>query len=68
MYTPTEGEYLDVNTSLDVAIHLLGMGRHQALLVTEKNQVVGILRLSDIFEVIDKSIQKCRLNPRPGAA
>jgi len=67
MYTPTRGEYLDAEVSLDVAIHQLGMGRHHALLVTEKGQVVGILRLSDIFDVVDKSIQKCNLSTPPGA-
>ena len=61
MYTPTRGEYLDSEASLDVAIHQLGMGRHHALLVTEKDRVVGVLRLSDIFDVVDEAIQKCSL-------
>jgi CBS domain-containing protein len=67
MYAPTRGEYLDAEASLDVAIHQLGLGRHQALLVTEKDRVVGVLRLSDIFDVVDKSIQKCNLDSRPDA-
>ena len=68
MYAPTRGEYLDVATSLDVAIHQLGLGRHHALLVTEKDRVVGVLRLSDIFDVADKAIQQCQLIPKPKEA
>ncbi len=68
MYTPTQGEYLDVEASLDVAIHQLGLGRHHALLVTESDRVLGILRLSDIFDVVDEAIQKCKLDRRSEAA
>lgn len=59
MYTPTRGEYVDADASLDIAIHQLGMGRHHALLVTEKNRVVGVLRLSDIFDVVDAAVKDC---------
>jgi CBS domain-containing protein len=59
MYTPTEGEYVRANESLDVAIHQLGMGRHQSLLVTEDDRIVGILRLTDIFDVVHEAVQEC---------
>jgi len=52
MYTPTEGEYVNDNDSLDVAIHRLVMGHHQALLVTKDGDIkniVGILRKTDVF-------------------
>ena len=68
MYTPTRGEFLDAATSLNVAIHQLGLGRHHALLVTEKDRVVGVLRLSDIFDVVDKAIQQCHVKPRSEVA
>ena len=35
---------------LEVAIHKLATGRRQSLLVTGGDEVVGILRLADIFE------------------
>jgi CBS domain-containing protein len=60
MYTPDEGEYVDENASLDAAIHLLVSGRHQSLLVTRKDDVVGILRLSDVFMEVCKAIKGCR--------
>ena len=49
MYTPTEGEYIEENTSLDAAIHQLVMGARQSLLVTREEEIVGILRLTDVF-------------------
>lgn len=59
MYAPTEGEYVRANESLDVAIHQLGVGRHQSLLVTEDNRIVGILRLTDIFDVVHDAVEEC---------
>ena len=35
---------------LEVAIHKLATGRHQSLLVTGGNLVVGLLRLIDLFD------------------
>ncbi|MGD9209708.1 MAG: CBS domain-containing protein, partial [Desulfobacteraceae bacterium] len=48
MYKPVEGEYVDENATLDEAIHLLIMGHHQSMLVTDKGKIVGVLRLTDI--------------------
>jgi predicted transcriptional regulator len=52
MYTPAEGDYVDVDASLDEAIHQLIMGHHQSLLVTSGGKVVGVLRLTDVFHEI----------------
>ena len=52
MYTPTEGEYVEESASLAVAIHQLLMGQHQSLLVTKKKNIVGILKLTDVFQAI----------------
>lgn len=54
MYTPTEGEYVDITANLNTAIHQLVMGHHQSLLVTqgEKKDIIGILRLTDVFRSI----------------
>jgi len=49
MYTPSEGEYVKLSDSMDVAIHRLVMGQHQSLLVTSGQKIVGILRLTDVF-------------------
>ncbi|MEJ2725374.1 MAG: CBS domain-containing protein [Deltaproteobacteria bacterium] len=60
MYSPTEGEYVDQEETLDQAIHQLVMGRHQSLLVTKGEEIVGILRLTDVFAEICSVIKTCR--------
>ncbi len=63
MYTPTEGEFVDENATLDEAIHQIIMGRHQSLLVTrgEEKEIVGILRKTDVFAEIAETIKACNL-------
>jgi CBS domain-containing protein len=52
MHRPTEGEFIEEDASLDLAIHLLVIGHHQSLLVTRKEKIVGLLRLTDVFAAI----------------
>jgi CBS domain-containing protein len=59
MYTPTEGEFVKEDASLEEAIHQLIMGRHQSLLVTRDKKIVGILRLTDVFREIANRISAC---------
>jgi len=59
MYTPTEGEYVDQNASLNEAIHQLVMGRHQSLLVVGGSEIVGVLRLTDVFNEVCQMIKSC---------
>ena len=59
MHKPEEEEYIESDASLDRAIHLLVMGRHQSLLVGEKGKIVGILRLTDVFREICDEMKKC---------
>jgi len=59
MVTPTEGEFVSQDASLDVAVHQLIIGRHQSLLVTRGDQIVGILRLTDVFASIFHKMKAC---------
>jgi Mg2+/Co2+ transporter CorC len=52
MYTPGSDEYVEENDSLENAIHHLIMGQHQSLLVTRNKDIVGILRLTDVFNEV----------------
>jgi CBS domain-containing protein len=61
MYTPTEGEYVEENASLGEAIHQLVMGHHQSLLVTRGEEIVGILRLVDVFKEVCEAMKSCEL-------
>jgi len=56
MHTLTADECLNENARLDEAIHILIMGHQQSLLVTRNNEIVGILRLSDVFSAVFQSL------------
>ncbi len=61
MSQPSPGEYIDENASLDEAIHLLVMGRHQSLIVNKGDSISGILRMSDVFKGICDKVKICKL-------
>ena len=57
MHSPTEGEYVNEDATLDVAIHRLVMGHHQSLLVTRGEKIVGIIKLTDVFAEVFQTIK-----------
>ena len=62
MYTPTEGEYVHQEASLDQALHQLVVGHHQSLLVTKDGkEIIGILRLTDVFQEVCEMMKACQL-------
>jgi CBS domain-containing protein len=61
MYTPTEGEYVSEDATLDEAIHQLVLGHHQSLLVTRGEEIAGVLRLTDVFAAVFHMMKECRL-------
>ena len=62
MYTPTEWEYVHQEATLDQALHQLVVGHHQSLLVTKDGkEIVGILRLTDVFQEVCEMIKVCQM-------
>lgn len=59
MYTPAQGEYVKEEATLDEAIHQLIVGHHQSLLVVREKEIVGILRLNDVFREVCNMIMSC---------
>ena len=53
----TMKESIDENADLASAIHLMVLGHWQSVLVTRDHVVVGILRLSDVFEEVSSMIR-----------
>jgi CBS domain-containing protein len=64
MEAPEDGVYIELNATMDEAIHQLIMWRYQSLLVTSDKKVVGVLRLSDVFTKICDKIKTCNLDTR----
>lgn len=63
MHTPSEGEFVEEEASLDQAVHQLVMGHHQSLLVTRGDRITGILRLTDVFSAIFHVMKACHAEP-----
>lgn len=61
MYTPSDDEYIDENTTLNEAIHHMIMGHHHSLLVTRGDEIAGVLRLTDLFVEVCERIKSCEL-------
>jgi Mg2+/Co2+ transporter CorB len=59
MQATAEGQCIDREASLDLAIHQLVYGDHLSLLATENDRIVGILRLSDVFAAVYHSMSVC---------
>ena len=53
----TEGEYVDENASMDMALHQLTAGSNLSLLVTHGADIVGVLRLADVFAAVYHSMK-----------
>lgn len=62
MYTPEEGEYIDAGAELNEAVHRLIIGKHHSLLVTKGGEIVGVVRLTDVFKLVSERVKACELN------
>ncbi len=56
MHALSADECLAENATLDEAIHTLIMGHQQSLLVIRNKEIVGILRLTDVFSAVFQSL------------
>lgn len=61
MHSPTEGEFVEESAGLGEAIHQIVLGHHQSLLVTRNGEIVGLLRLTDVFAVVFHKMKECHL-------
>lgn len=61
MQATAEGQCIDREASLDLAIHQLVFGNHLSLLATENDRIVGILRLADVFAAVYHSMSVCTI-------
>ena len=56
-----EGEIVEEDTTLNEAIHMLVVGQLQSLLVMRKEEVTGLLRLTDVFHEVFNMVKACKL-------
>lgn len=60
MYRPAEGEKVEEAATLDEVLHAFVVGHHQSLLVTKGEEIVGILRLTDMFKLVCEKIKSSK--------
>jgi len=61
MSPPKSNEFVIESETLEEAIHKLAIGRHQSLRVTSGENIVGILRLCDVYQQLTQG----SANPNP---
>ena len=60
MYKPTEGEYINVSATLGEAMNQLVVGQLLSLLVVdEEKNIIGILKLIDVFDEVFETMKSC---------
>ncbi len=59
MQTPSEGEFIEQEASLEMAVIQLVTGRHISLLVTRDKEIIGILRMTDAFAAVFHTMKEC---------
>jgi CBS domain-containing protein len=60
MYSPGDGEFVAEDAELNEAVHKLIVGKHHSLLVTRGDEIVGVLRLTDVFKLVCERIKDCK--------
>lgn len=60
MYKPKEGEKIEADATMGEALHSFIIGHHQSLLVTKDSEIVGILKLTDVFKLLCDRVKKCK--------
>ena len=63
MQTPSEGEIIEQEASLEAVIMQLVTGQHISLLVTRENEIIGILRMTDAFAAVFHTMKECEKEP-----
>lgn len=62
---PSKDETIEAQLPLDLAVYRLIRGRQLSLLVTRGGEIVGILRLSDVFKAVNEIIGAAQKQPTP---
>jgi hypothetical protein len=59
MHVPEKSEYIKEDDNLEKALNHYVMGVHQPLIVKKGEDVTGVLRFGDIFEIVRERLLSC---------
>lgn len=61
--TPSPDHMVEADDRLDSVFHRFVVSRHDSLFVTEGEEIVGLIRFSDVYRKITQTMKEC---PMPG--
>ena len=56
---PSPDHMVKADDRMDKAFHLFVLGRHDSLFVTEGEEIVGLIRFSDVYKEIGRTMKEC---------
>jgi len=59
---PPEGQIVGPDDPLDKCFHLFVMNRHDTLFVMERNEIIALLRFSDVFKMVGQKMKECAIS------
>jgi hypothetical protein len=62
MQDTSPSECIDENATLETAVNQLVMGKHLSLQVTHDGEIIGLLRLADVFAAVFHMMKECELS------
>ena len=62
---PSEGQTVGVDDLMARCFHLFVMNRHDSLFVVDGDRIVGLLRFSDVYQEVSRTMKECRIDTVP---
>ena len=59
---PTPDHVVKADDKMDAAFHLFVIGRHDSLFVQDGEEIVGLIRFSDVYKKIKETMRACPLS------
>jgi hypothetical protein len=58
--TPSPDHTVGADDTMDNALHLFVLARHDALFVEENGRIIGLLRFSDVYKAVSRTLKACQ--------
>jgi CBS-domain-containing membrane protein len=58
---PSEGQTVEVDDLMAKCFHLFVMNRHDSLFVVDGDRIVGLLRFSDVYLEVSRTMKECHI-------
>jgi len=62
---PSEGQTVAVDDLMAKCFHLFVMNRHDSLFAVDGDRIVGLLRFSDVYREVSRTMKECHIDTVP---